>query len=556
MAYASLAGLAPQYGMYASMVALVAYAVFGTSRQLSVGVTSALSIMIAGTLGAMAFASPGEYLAAAQFTAIVAGVIALIAGLFRLGFVVNFISESVLVGFSAGAALFIGSSQIAKLFGIEGVQGNFFERIGNVIRNIGETNFWTLGLGVVSILALLFLEERFPRLPAALMVVIVAIIIMVVSNLESRGVEVAGTIPGGLPVPSIPIVDGSSVTTLVGLGFGCFLLSYIEGVGAARTFATRHKYQIDANQELIANGAANLAAGVMQGYSVGGSMSRSAVNDKSGAKTPAASLVAAVILAVVLLFLTGPFSYLPETTLAAIVLIAVRSLVNVPAITRLFNISRPDFLAALFTFFGVLVFGMLEGIIIGVLFSFLALLRRISRPHTALLGRIPGTSDFVDVARNPNTEVLPDVLVFRADAGLFYANAPLVTDDLLAAVERRELPPRLVVLDMEATPLVDLGAAETLVKLRQELSTRAIDLRLANVHGEVRDVLARTGEAAQLGGIPSNASVSEVVAQWQAEGASQHPPDSSTQGDDATTAAIPTAASDDSSPSAAPRTSE
>ena len=182
------------------------------------------------------------------------------------------------------------------------------------------------------------------------------------------------------------------MTTLVGLGFGCFLLSYIEGVGAARTFATRHKYQIDANQELIANEAADLAAGVMQGYSVGGETSRSAVNDKSGAKTPAASLVAAVILAVVLLFLTGPFSYLPETTLAAIVLIAVRSLVNVPAITRLFTISRPDFLAALFTFLGVLVFGMLEGIIIGVLFSFLALLQRVSRPHTALLGRIPGTS--------------------------------------------------------------------------------------------------------------------------------------------------------------------
>jgi MFS superfamily sulfate permease-like transporter len=307
----------------------------------------------------------------------------------------------------------------------------------------------------------------------------------------------------------------------VGLGFGCFLLSYIEGVGAARTFATRHKYQLDANQELIANGVANLSAGVMQGYNVGGSMSRSAVNDAAGAKTPAASLVAAIILAVVLLFLTGPFSYLPETTLAAIVLVAVRGLVNVPAIVRLFNISRPDFLAAALTFLGVLVFGMLEGIIIGVLFSFLVLLQQVSMPHTALLGRVPGTADFVDVARHPNTESMPDVLVFRADAGLFYANAPRVKDDLLAAVDRLKSPPSLVVLDLASTPLVDLGAAETLVEIREELTERAIDVRLANVHGEVRDLLERTGEAAKLGGAPTYASVSEVVTQWRTE--TSHP---------------------------------
>ncbi len=407
MAYASLAGLAPQYGMYASLLALIAYAVFGTSRQLSVGVTSALSIMVAGTLGGMAFANPDDYAAAAGFVAIAAGGIALLAGIFRLGFVVNFISESVLVGFSAGAALFIGSSQIAKLFGIEGVQGNFFERMWNVLKNLGDTNYWNLALGLVSIAALLFFEIKLPRLPGALIVVLAAIAVMWLSNLEDRGLKVAGAIPRGLPGPEIPTIDASDLSTLLGLAFGLFLLSYIEGIGAARTFATAHKYKIDANQELIANGAANISAGLFQGYNVGGSMSRSAVNDSGGAKSPAASLFAAIILAIVLLFLTKPFSYLPEATLAAVVLVAVKSLVKVPAIRRLWAVSRPDFLAALLTFLGVLTFGMLEGIIIGVLFTFLTLLKRVSMPQTSLLGRKPNTSEFVDVTRNPDAEVVP-----------------------------------------------------------------------------------------------------------------------------------------------------
>jgi high affinity sulfate transporter 1 len=404
MAYAAMAGLSPQVGMYSSLVALLVYAVLGTSNHLTYGATSALSIMVAGTLGAMAFTDSSQYAAAAGFVAISSGVMALLAFAFRLGIVANFVSETVLVGFSAGAALFIGSSQVSKLFGIEGVRGNFLERIWNVIRHLGETNSWTLGVGVASLLALLVLEERFRRLPVPLIVVVLSILLMWRSNLEERGVEVAGKIAQGLPAPIVPRVDRADVPELLGLAFGVFLLSYVEGVGVAKTIAARHKEKIDANQELLANGVANLASGFFRGFSVGGSMSRSAVNESIGAATPATGAFASLLIGIVLLVLTGPFQYLPEATLAAVVLVAVRRLFDVKAFRRLWELDRQEFLAAAATFAGVLTFGMLEGIIIGVGMTFLLLLRRVSAPQTSVLGRKPGSDEFVSLARNPDAE--------------------------------------------------------------------------------------------------------------------------------------------------------
>ncbi|HYI25448.1 MAG TPA: sulfate permease [Thermomicrobiales bacterium] len=516
VAYASLAGLEPQHALYANLIALLVYAVMGTSRQLSYSVTSALSIMVAGTLGTMAFSSPDQYAAAAAMVAVMSGIMALLAGVFRIGFIVNFVSESVLTGFSAGAALYIAASQISKLFGIEGVQGNFFARIWNVVEHIGDTNGWTLALGAISIVALLALEEYVPKLPGSLIVTAIAITVMWTSNLESRGVDVAGAIPGGLPAPAWPSVGAEHLNDLVILAFGVFLLSYVEGVGAARTFAVRHKYEIDANQELYANGGANLVSGLMQGYSVGGSMSRSAVSDANGARTPLAGLFAAMVLAIVLLFLTEPFTHLPETTLAAIVIVAVKGLIDIPALKRLLRISKPDFIAAALTMLGVLTFGMLEGIIIGVLFSFLAVLKRVSLPNSSLLGLRPGTTDFVDVERNPDVEVSPDILVFRPNAGLFYANMPVVKDDLIRIIDSRETPPAVVVIDLASAPNVDLGTAESLAELADELRAKGIALRFASVYGEVHDFLVKAGYAEQLGPIFPNESVAEVLERWRA----------------------------------------
>jgi high affinity sulfate transporter 1 len=516
MAYAGLAGLTVEHGLYASMLALLVYACFGTSRHMSVGTTSALSIMVAGTLGGIAFASPDDYLAAAQLTAIIAGAIAVVAGVLRLGFVVNFISESVLTGFSAGAALFIASSQLSKLFGIEGVQGNFFERVWNVPTHLDETNGWTLTLGLVSIALLLVLERFFPRLPTSLFVVILAIAVMYVSDLEVRGVAVAGEIPGGLPLPDVPTVAPALVPTLIALAFGCFLLSYVEGVSVARTFAAREHQTIDANQELYANGAINVGSGIFQGFAVGGSMSRSAVNAEAGARTPLAGGFAAILLAIVLLFLTKPFGKLPEATLAAVVLVAIRSLIKIPALQRLWRLSRVEFAAAALTMAGVLVFDLLQGILIGAGFSLLAIVWRVSRPNTAVLGRVPGTTQFADVARHPENEQIPGVLVFRVDDDIVYANVEAVKQHLLANVAVAEPPVRLVVLDLTNTPSLDLAGVDMLDDLADELRTGGASLRLAGATGLVRDTLRKAGSGDLTPPAPQD-TVERIVDQWQGD---------------------------------------
>ena len=492
MAYAGLAGLSPEHGLYASMAALFVYMLFGSSRQLSVGTTSALSIMIAGALGALAL-DPDQYLAAAQLTAVFAGVIALAAGLLKLGFIVNFISGSVLKGFSAGAAFFIGSSQIAKLFGIAGVQGNFFTRIENVLRNLDETNGWTLALGVVSIVLLLVLDRFLPSLPGSLIVVLLSIGLMSITDLQEKGVSVAGTIPAGLPSLGISNIPTDHLSDIAGLAFGCFLLSYISGIGAAKTFAAKHKQRVDANQELYANSAINIASGLAQGFPVGGSMSRSAVNDAGGAQTPLAGGIAAVILGLVLLFLTGLFAKLPETVLAAVVLVAVRGLVDIPALKRIYRLSTPEFAAAMLTALGVLTFGMLQGIIIGAGVSLLLLAYRASKPRIDTLGRMPGTDTFASIDRHPEFETIPGTLIVRVDGGIFYANTDAVTDRISELIASADPPVERIILDLDDVPGLDLAAIDMLSSIQSMATDAGYEFELAGATKEVRDVLRKDG---------------------------------------------------------------
>lgn len=508
MAYAAMAGLPPQIGLYASMISLLIYALLGTSSKLSYGPTSALSIMVAGSLGAMGFVDTEQYIQAASFVAISAGAMALVAWILKLGIISNFVSETVLVGFSAGAALFIGSSQLPKLFRIEGVSGNFFERIRNVIIHLGDTHLLTLAVGAGCLLLLVFLEARYKKLPVPLIVVILAILVAWLGGLEERGLEVAGQIEQGLPGFSIPFAPEGHVMSLLGLAFGVFLLSYVEGIGIARTLADRDE-RIDADQELFANGIANVGSGLFRGYAVGGSMSRSAVNASAGARTPAAGAISAALIVVVLLFLTAPFQVLPEATLAAVVLVAVRHLFKEAAIRRIWETDRREFIAVAATFLGVLVFGMLEGILIGVGVTFLLLLTRVSRPHISTVGKLDGAEDFVDVIRNPQATAYPGVLVMRAYAGLFYANAPIIRDAIMREVNTLIATPNLVVLDMSTAPLIDLGAISMLSEIRHELGSIGIEFRLANTYAETARAINTS--APQLNVIP-NTSIREVVA--------------------------------------------
>lgn len=492
MAYAGLAGLSPEHGLYASMIALLVYMFFGTSGQMSVGTTSALAIMTAGTLGALSL-KPDEYLAAAQLTAVFAGVIALVAGSLKLGFIVNFISESVLKGFSAGAALYIGSSQLSKLFGIEGVQGNFFQRVWNVIKNLDETNYWTLGLGIASIVALLALDRFVPALPGSLIVVLASIALMYVTDLQDKGVKVAGEFPSGLPGFGITSIPSDHFSDIVGLAFGIFLLSYVEGIGVAKTFAARHKEPVDANQELYANGAINIASGMFKGFPVGGSMSRSAVNEAGGARTPLAGGVAAIILALVLLFLTGVFAKLPEATLAAVVLVAVRSLIDIPALKRIYNLNKGEFAAAMLTGLGVLAIGMLEGIVIGAGFSLLLLAYRASQPKVDVLGRIPGTDDFAALSRSSHYQTIDGTLIVRIDGGIFYANADAVKDRIDDLVASANPPITRLVVDLDNVSGLDIAAMDMLNELHESAGENGASLELVGATASVRELLTKDG---------------------------------------------------------------
>lgn len=515
MAYASLAGLPPQAGLYAAFLASLVYVVFGTSRQLAIGPTSAISILVAGALSLLVVDDPAKYWAFAALVAVLVGIISLAAWVFRMGFVVNFISKPVLAGFTAGAALFIASSQLPKLLGLEGTHGEFFERVWQIIQHLGDTNLYSLGIGLGAIALLVAGHVKFPRLPASLFVVILGIVIMSLTNLGDRGVAIVGDIPKGLPSFGVPEFTLSDVGDVLPLAFACFILAYVEGMAMVRTFSTKRQYRTDANQELLALGATNVVAGLGQGYAVGGSMSRSVVNDGSGAKTPLAGGIAGILIVVVVIFLTGLFKNLPEPVIAAVVLAAVRTLIDVPELRRIYRINRGEFAIAVVAFGGVLAFGLLYGILIAVLGSLVVMIARAMHPHTAVLGRVPGTDSYGDVKRHPENEQAPGVLVYRVDAGVFFVNASTIHDEISALLDRLDRPVQLLVLDLEATPSLDITGADMLADLHGELAARGIELKIARASGPVRDVLRSEGFEAILGRIEAGATIATVINAWE-----------------------------------------
>src|SRR6267378_3541610 len=430
LAYATLAGLPPQVGIYGYLLGGLGYALLGSSRQLAIGPTSAISLMIAGTVGAMADGDAQRYAQIASLAGFTVAALCLFAWTLRLSALVKLISDSILVGFKAGAGLTIAMTQLPSLLGVAGGGHNFFDRTWLLVGQLGEMHYLVLTVGVVAIGLIVLGEGLLPGKPVALGVVTLAIIAATVLGLPALGVPTTGKIPAGLPSLAGPALRLRDVEGIVPLAARCLLLAYIEGVSAARTFAAKHGYTLDPRQELLAIGAANLAAGMGQGYPVAGGLSQSAVNDKAGARTPLALVVASMTLALCLLFLTGLLENLPKAVLAAVVLTAVSGLLDFPALFRMWRISRLDFLAATIALVAVLLLGILQGILLAALASVLMLLVRVSRPHVAFLGRVPGTNSYSDLARHPENEVLPGIIAARPEASLIYVNA----DAVLAAI--------------------------------------------------------------------------------------------------------------------------
>ena len=515
MAYASLAGLPPESGLYCYLLGGVAYALFGSSRQLAIGPTSAIAMLVGATLGPLAQGDPDRYAAYAAFTALFVAAIAALAWIFRLGGVVQFVSETVLSGFKIGAALVIASTQLPKLFGVAGGGANFFERVAHLIGQLGVIHLPSLLLGVGALCVLALGEGLLRGRPVVLIVVIASILLMTFTGLAERGVAVVGELPRGLPALGIQRGQLEDIQALLPLALACFLLAFVEGISTARAFALEHRYAIDTERELLATAAANLAAGLGQGFPVAGGMSQSAVNGKAGALTPAALVVASGAIALVLIYLTEAFRMLPQPVLAAVVLVAVAGMIDFRELRHLRHVSRFDFYVALVAVVGVLAFGILDGVLLASIFSLVILVRRAAHPATAVLGCFPGTNNFGDLSRHPDNEPVPGVLVFRIQAGLLYFNAEHVREALLAALRAEQRPIEIVVFDISAS-IVDLGGARMLGRLREQLASEGIELKLAQARGDVRDLLQGEGLESLLVSVDRRDDVTEVIAAWEA----------------------------------------
>src|SRR3954469_20775755 len=439
---ASLAGLPSEAGIYACLFGGLVWWLFCSSRQTAITVTSAISLLIGSTLGGMADGDPARYSALAASTALLTGIIAFIAWLARAGSAVNFISESVMLGFKSGVALHLASTQLPKLFGVKGGHGDFWERMHIFLQHIGETNRTSLLLGCAALAVLILGKKLLPNKPVALFVVIGGIVVASFIDFGAHGVKLLGEVPRGLPVPSLPAVHYPDVRELLPLALACFLLGAVETAEICRMFAAKHGYRLDSNQELLAMAGANLAAGLGHGFPISGGMSQSLVNESGGARTPISGLLASGIILVVALFFTDLLRNLPQPVLAAIVLMAVTSLVKVKVLKRLWQVHRGEFLVAMSALAGVLWAGLLKGVLLGATISIVLLIRRASKPHVAFLGRIPGARRYSDLERHADNEPIPGVLAFRIESGIIYFNAEHVFDTVLAHVDTLRAPVR------------------------------------------------------------------------------------------------------------------
>ncbi len=516
---ASLANLPPEAGLYACLFGGLVFWLFCSSRHTVVSVTSAISLLIGASLGEIAGGDTARFGALAAATAMLVALLAFIAWLAKAGAIVNFISESVMVGFKCGVALFLASTQLPKLCGIHGAHGNFWENSGYFLKHLHDTNLTSLTIGglalAVLVLGKIFLKNK----PVALFVVVGGIWASGVFGLNAYGVKLLGEVPQGLPHLGLPrALDWSNLdavardfNNLVPLAFACFLLAAVETAAIGRTFAAKHGGRLDANQEFLALAASNLAAGLGRGFPVSGGMSQSLVNEGGGARTPLSGAIAAGIILLVTLFLSQLLRTLPQPVLAAVVLVAVAGLFKVSALKELWRGDRPEFVVAMAAIVGVLGQGLLRGVMIGAVISLVQLIRRVSRPHVALLGRIPGTRRFSDYERHPDNELIPSVMIFRPESGLVYFNMDHVRDTILDRVRAQTTAPKLVVLDLSAAPRVDLHSAHMLGSLADELSTAGIRVQAVEARSSVRERLRGLEVDGKLGSVDRRVTVADVV---------------------------------------------
>jgi SulP family sulfate permease len=493
LADASLANLPSEAGLYACLFGGLVFWAFCSSRQTAVTVTSAISLLIGVSIGDVAGGDAARFAELAALTAVLVALLAFAAWAGRAGVVVNFISETVLLGFKCGVAFVLSSTQIPKLFGFKGGHGDFWSRAAHIVQHIAETHPTSLVVGLVALAVLLAGKRWLPNKPIALVVVIAGIAATSMLHLEASGVKTVGMVPQGLPPLGVEIPGRDVIRELLPIAMACFLLGSVETAAIGRMFALKHGYRFDANREFLAIGSANLLSGLGRGFPISGGLSQSLVNESAGARTPLSGLVSALIILTITLFFSGLFSDLPQPVLAAIVLVAVTGLIKVKAIKRLWHFNREEFAVAALAFLGVLGFGILDGVLIGAALSIILLLRRGSRPQSVELGRVGQTARFANVRNDASRIRVPGSFVFRVYGALLYFNVEYVRDQFAEQLAERTDPIRTAVFYLAGVPQIDLAGSDMLIELRHALAGRGIALHLAGARSDVREALVRAG---------------------------------------------------------------
>jgi SulP family sulfate permease len=501
MAYAGIAGLPPQAGLYTLVVSLLVYALLGTSRHLSVGGTSATAALLASSVVAAltatssAAASDADaYQAYASAFVLVTGLVFLVAGVARLGFITQFLSKPVMAGFVVGLAIFVVVGQLNKLIGVEKTEGNTVEKLIGIVRELPQADLVTLAVGALALAALFLLPRLSPRIPAGLVVLFGAIALSSALDLEGQGVAVVGSLPQGLPSPTLPAVPLTDYLGMVLPAIGVLLVAFSESLGIAHEFAEKHGYEVDSDQELNAHAVVNIGSALFGGMIAAGGMSGSAVKEGAGARTQVANLVAWVATIVTLLVLTPLFSSLPEAVLAALIIHAVWHILASRKLWTLRREAPVEVWFGVLALAGVVLIDVLEGMMIGLLASLAFVIYRSSRPHLSTLGRIPGAAGaYSDLTRHPENAPVPGVLIVRLDAPMYYANALTVRDGVKAMIRDAASPPSAVIFDAEGQDDLDLTSADTLKRLVDELQANGLAVYFADVHAPVLERARETG---------------------------------------------------------------
>jgi len=500
IAYSGLANLPPQVGLYTLLTSLVAFAVFGSSRHLVCAGTTAAQVMLASVVMTLNPSSPTAYYTLATALVLLVGVIFLLCALFRLGFITQFISQPVMLGFIAGTAIYVIVKQLPKLLGVPRGTGETIQLILQLASHLGQTNYATLAVGVAGLILLISLERLVPRIPGGLVVFIFGILAGTFLDLSSIGVQIVGRIPQGIPSPSIPDVSADDVFSLLPGAAGIVLLVFSEAIGASSAFAEKHGYETRPNQDLFAFSIANIGSGLLGGYVAGGSTSSTAVNEKAGAETQLSAILAAVLALFTVAALTSLFYNLPEAILAALIINAVRGLIRLRDLRLFYRLQRQEFLLGMVALVGVITLGLLRGLLIAIILSLILVLARSSRPHVSVLGEVPeAVGAYRDITRHPEAKQIPGLLILRLTSPLLYYNCRYVRDRFKELLRQSHPPAGTVLIDMHANDSLDITSAEMLGKLLDEFRKEGIEVMFADLHKPVLDFARQSGLVEKMG---------------------------------------------------------